>query len=128
LKNTPGFTAQHSEPTTKEVTQDEPERSIFERIAHDVGQLVREKNEAYGSAYKHTGQFLRILFPNGIHPSRYDDALILVRIFDKQMRIATRKDAFSESPYRDISGYGILGVDKDSVHEQRTEDAKGKTL
>jgi hypothetical protein len=38
---------------------------------------------------------------------------LLVRIFDKQMRIATRKDYAGESPYRDIAGYGILGAAKD---------------
>ena len=88
-------------------------KSIFERTAEEVGKLVTEKNAAYGDSFAQCGKFLRLLFPNGIHPDQYDDALALVRIFDKQMRIATRKDAFGESPYRDIAGYGLLGVVKD---------------
>jgi hypothetical protein len=86
---------------------------VFERIASDIGKLVTEKNAAYGDAFAKCGDFLRLLYPNGVKPEQYDDALALVRIFDKQMRIATRKDAFGESPYQDIAGYGILGAAKD---------------
>lgn len=78
-----------------------------------IGALVTEKNAAYGDSFAKCGEFLRLLFPNGIQPEQYDDALALVRIFDKQMRIATRKDAFGESPYKDIAGYGLLGAVKD---------------
>jgi hypothetical protein len=85
----------------------------FNRIAAEIGALVTEKNAAYGDSFAKCGEFLRLLFPAGIQPEQYDDALALVRIFDKQMRIAARKDAFGESPYRDIAGYGLLGVAKD---------------
>ena len=36
--------------------------------------------------------------------------LAMTRIIDKLFRIATHKDAFGESPFKDIAGYGILGV------------------
>ena len=85
----------------------------FEKIASEIGALVEEKNAAYGDSFMKCGDFLRLLFPTGIQTWQYEDALALVRIFDKQMRIATRKDAFGESPYRDIAGYGILGAAKD---------------
>ena len=39
--------------------------------------------------------------------------LCVVRIFDKLKRIATQKNAFSESPYQDIVGYGLLGTERD---------------
>jgi hypothetical protein len=87
--------------------------SDFRRIATDLGNLVAERNAAYGNAFAKCSDFLRLLYPDGIRPDEYGDALLLVRIFDKQMRIATDKDAFGESPYRDIAGYGILGVSKD---------------
>lgn len=89
--------------------------SKFEMIAAEIGSLVAEKNAAYGASFAKCGEFLRLLYPEGIQPAQYDDALALVRIFDKQMRVATRKDAFGESPYRDIAGYGILGAVKDEV-------------
>ena len=87
----------------------------FKTIAKEIGDLVTVKNEAYGNSFAKCGEFLRLLFPTGIQPEQYDDALAMVRIFDKQMRIATRKDAFGESPYRDIAGYGLLGAAKDEV-------------
>lgn len=89
------------------------DRLGFRDIGTEIGALVEKKNAAYGDAFAKAGAFLRLLFPDGIRPDQYGDALALVRIFDKQMRIATRKDAFGESSYSDIAGYGILGVAKD---------------
>lgn len=81
----------------------------YEELGRSVGSLVDVKNKAYGSAFDDAGEFLTILYPNGIQPEQYGDALALVRIFDKMKRIATDKDALGESPYRDIAGYGLLG-------------------
>lgn len=90
----------------------------FRTIAAEIGELVEGKNQSYGNSFAKCGEFLRLLFPAGIQPDRYDDALAMVRIFDKQMRIATRKDAFGESPYRDIAGYGLLGAAKDERYAE----------
>ena len=81
--------------------------------------LVQEKDRAYGNAFDKAGDFLKILYPNGIKPEQYPDMLCMVRIFDKQMRIATDKDALGESPYGDITGYGLLGL-------RRSEEEKAK--
>jgi len=88
----------------------------YTKLGAEIGDLVTEKNAAYGSSFAKAGDFLRMLWPTGIPPGREDDALLLVRIFDKQMRIATDRDAFGESPYRDIAGYGLLGA---GLHEKR---------
>lgn len=85
----------------------------FVQIGNEIGKLVQEKNQAYGDSYAKSGDFLRLLYPDGIKPEQYDDMLGNVRVFDKQMRIATRKGAFGENPWGDIAGYGILGVAKD---------------
>jgi hypothetical protein len=82
--------------------------------AQAIGKLVTQKREAYGSSYAKSGDFLRLLYPDGVKPYQYSDMLLLVRIFDKQMRIATDKDALGEDPFIDIAGYGILGVVKDA--------------
>lgn len=95
--------------------------SRFEQIATEVGKLVAEKNQAYGDSFAQCGRFLELLYPEGIQPEQYSDVLALVRIFDKQMRIATRKDAFGESPYRDIAGYGLLGAAKDEEDATLTD-------
>jgi hypothetical protein len=86
----------------------------FVVAATELGRTVAEKNTAYGSAFAKSGEFLKLLYPDGISPDQYTDMLLLVRIFDKQMRIATDKRALGESPFRDIAGYGILGVVKDA--------------
>ena len=82
-------------------------------LAEKIGKLVDDKNAAYGSSFDQAGDFLKLLYPNGIPVDSYTDMLCVVRIFDKLKRIATRKDAFGESPYGDIVGYGLLGLYKD---------------
>jgi len=79
-------------------------------IGNEVGKLVELKNAAYGNSWNKAGEFLQLLYPAGMKPEQYRDALLMVRIFDKMMRIASRKNAFGENPYRDIAGYGILGA------------------
>lgn len=82
----------------------------FEKIGTDIGKLVDQKNAAYGSSFEKSEQILQVLYPEGIQPDQYTDMLAVVRIVDKLFRIATDKDAFGESPFKDIAGYGILGV------------------
>jgi hypothetical protein len=45
------------------------------------------------------------------------DALGIVRVLDKLFRIATRKNAFNESPWDDVAGYGLILATRDQ--EQR---------
>lgn len=96
--------------------------TTFQEIAEQIGKLVTEKNQAYGSSFKTSAVALRLLYPDGIQPKSYRDALLLVRVWDKMMRIATDKDALGESPWRDIAGYGILGASTDV--DRRTEAKK----
>jgi hypothetical protein len=35
------------------------------------------------------------------------------------MRIGNQKDAFGESPYGDITGYGLLGLSKDTPETKK---------
>lgn len=86
-----------------------------------LGELTQMKNTAYGDSFAKSGDILQILYPNGIKPEQYRDALAIVRVIDKLFRIATRKDAFGESPWKDIAGYGILGAVSD---EKVVEDDK----
>ena len=79
-------------------------------LGTQIGELVASKNRAYGNSFGTAGEALRLLYPDGLKPDQYDDALALVRIWDKMKRIATHKDAFGESPFMDIAGYGILGA------------------
>lgn len=89
-----------------------PKKS-FTELALDIGKLVEDKNKSYGSAFNKAGDFLRVLYPEGIKPSQYKDMLCVVRIFDKLMRIATSYEGTKEKEvdaYSDIMGYALLGL------------------
>ena len=89
-------------------------------IAKDIGSLVKEKQEAYGDSFSKSEKIINILYPNGVKPENYRDLLTVTRIIDKLFRIATRKNAFGESPYRDIAGYALLGIASDLEEEKKT--------
>ena len=91
-----------------ELFRDKP--ALFTKIARDIGNIVVEKNAAYGDSVATSADFLKLLYPDGVTPEQYGNMLLLIRIFDKQKRIASDKDAFGENPYKDIAGYAILGV------------------
>jgi hypothetical protein len=93
----------------------------YKQIGSEIGELVDEKNAAYGSSFAESYKILSVLYPNGIKPEQYMDALAITRVIDKLFRIANSKDAFGESPWRDIAGYAILGVHNDA---RRKEDYK----
>jgi hypothetical protein len=82
----------------------------FAEIGKSVGELVKDKQTAYGDSFGRSGECLRQMFPNGIQPEQYDDLLTIARILDKLFRIANNKEAFDENPYQDIVGYGLLGM------------------
>jgi hypothetical protein len=86
----------------------------YKQIGEEIGSLVDEKNAAYGSSFAESYKILSVLYPNGIKPEQYTDALAIIRVIDKLFRIANKKDAFGESPWNDIAGYAILGVANDS--------------
>ena len=87
--------------------------TTYENIGKEVGKLVDEKQVAYGNSYGKGGEILKILYPDGVMPEQYTDMLGIIRVIDKLFRIASQKDAFMESPWRDITGYGLLGIKKD---------------
>lgn len=85
----------------------------FQELAKGIADLVTEKEKAYGSAFDKAGDFLRVLYPDGIKPEQYKDMLCIVRVFDKLMRIATSYENTEEKKvdaYSDLMGYGLLGL------------------
>ena len=89
----------------------------YENLARDIGKLGAEKNEAYGDSFGEASKILEVLYPDGIPASSYRDALALIRVIDKLFRLANKKDAFGESPWRDICGYALLGVANDELKD-----------
>jgi hypothetical protein len=86
----------------------------YKQIGTEIGELVDEKNAAYGSSFAECHKILSVLYPDGIKPDQYTDALAIIRVIDKLFRIANKKDAFGESPWRDIAGYALLGISNDA--------------
>ena len=68
---------------------------------------------------------MEVLYPTGVQPHQYRDMLAVIRVIDKLFRLATRKDAFGESPWNDIAGYALLGIaaDEKEIVVNQTEDA-----
>lgn len=85
----------------------------YKKIGSDIGKLVQEKNEAYGDSFGQACEILKVLYPDGIQPEQYRDVLAITRVVDKLFRLATKKGAFGESPWKDICGYAMLGFAND---------------
>jgi hypothetical protein len=98
--------------------------NMFLKLAEKVGNLVEEKNKAYGNSFAKTEEFLKILYPEGIKPDQYKDLGLIFRIFDKMMRIASNKSAFGENPYQDIVGYGLLGMNEYDQRQDEKQDVE----
>lgn len=94
----------------------------FNELAQEVAELVGVKQLAYGDSFGKAGRILKELYPNGISIEQMDDALTLTRIIDKMFRIATKKDALGESPWRDIMGYALLSVKRDEKEREALAD------
>jgi len=93
----------------------------LQKIALEMGELVTEKNTAYGDSFARSGEFLKLIYPKGARPDQYNDMLAFARMFDKMSRIATNEDAFGEDPARDLVGYAILMV---AYHEEQREQRR----
>ena len=87
--------------------------SSYCTLGAEIGLMVDKKQDAYGDSFGNADKIMKVLYPKGISLEQMPDALVVVRIIDKLFRIANRKDAFGESPYRDIAGYGLLGAKKE---------------
>lgn len=94
----------------------------FASLGAQVGHLVDAKQTQYGDSVGKTAKILSILFPEGIRPYQYSDLQLIVRILDKIARLAQRgadgEDLGGESPFRDLAGYGLLGLDKDEANSK----------
>ena len=82
----------------------------YELVGQEIGKLVTKKQEAYGDSFEKSPEILEILYPNGIKVEEYKDFLAIIRVIDKLFRIANKKDAFGESPWKDICGYALLSI------------------
>lgn len=92
--------------------------TMFKGMALELAELLEVKGKAYGSSFDDAGKIIAILFPDGVRPDQYTDLLAITRILDKLFRIATDKNALNEEPYKDIAGYGLLGLRRERLLKQ----------
>jgi hypothetical protein len=80
----------------------------YEELGRSIGALIQEKQQSYGDSFHKSGEVMKLLFPQGIPPKSYVDALALVRIIDKLFRLATDPGYNGENSWGDIAGYALL--------------------
>lgn len=84
----------------------------YEARGRALGALVDRKQREYGDSFHRSVRIIEVLWPDGIPPSAYQDALALIRVIDKLFRVAAGKIG-DENPWRDIAGYSLLSADGD---------------
>jgi hypothetical protein len=99
----------------------------FAEEVDGVAEIVKKKNVAYGNSFGTSGSAWEILYPDGIKPKQYENALLLARIWDKMKRLATDNDSFGESPFIDIAGYALCGLTLRPEREATEEETKPDT-
>ncbi|MBL8012828.1 MAG: hypothetical protein JNN05_03175 [Candidatus Omnitrophica bacterium] len=80
----------------------------YAQEAINLAELITKKQIAYGDSFGQSKRIIEVLYPRGIAPEQYQDALAIIRIIDKLFRIANKKFAFEEDPWQDIAGYALL--------------------
>ena len=82
----------------------------YTQEAINLAELVTKKQIAYGDSFGRSGRIIEVLYPKGISPEQYQDALAMIRVIDKLFRIANKQYALAENPWRDIAGYALLSL------------------
>lgn len=82
----------------------------YTQEAVNLAELITKKQVAYGDSFGQSKRIMEVLYPKGILPKQYQDALAMIRIIDKLFRIANKKFAFEEDPWQDIAGYALLSL------------------
>lgn len=91
---------------------------IVHKNCDKLKNLLAEKAAGYGPSWQTAADMMLVLFPDGIPPYAYTDALLIVRVLDKLQRLAhaiinERGDGGNEDPWYDLAGYGMVGCSKD---------------
>lgn len=92
--------------------------SKLKQLARDLGELCESKRRAYGDSVGKSAEVLRILYPHGLAPDQYLDAITTARIIDKLSRKAQGGDPHGESPYIDVAGHALVALVHQSVEVQ----------
>jgi hypothetical protein len=91
-----------------EVRSESSNPNGFYDIASELAEMLTSKNRKYGDSYARMAHVLPIFYPDGVPPHSLLDAVFILRIIDKLMRISSNQGDDEEDPVADIAGYAIL--------------------
>jgi hypothetical protein len=80
----------------------------FHSLGEELADMLDNKNRQYGDSYARMAHVLPMFYPDGVPGDRLLDAVFILRIIDKLMRIASAQGDDVEDPVKDIAGYAIL--------------------
>lgn len=95
-------------------------RTKYKKIVGDLLEMVLEKQKSYGNAVEKVPDLIRVLYPNGIPQAAYTESLMITRVCDKLMRIATAHNngrIADSDAWSDILGYALIALSIDSGEE-----------
>ena len=107
------------------VPRNEEPTLVIRKTINELGDLLEEKNKSYGNSFQHSVEIIKILYGKQIREEQYGDCLAMIRVIDKLFRIANKKDAFGENPWKDIAGYAILKSSESKNPSATTEPLDG---
>jgi arsenate reductase-like glutaredoxin family protein len=80
----------------------------FLGLGEEIGRMLANKNRKYGDSYARMAHVLPMFYPDGVPGDHLLDAVFILRIIDKLMRIASAQGDDEEDPVKDIAGYAVL--------------------
>jgi len=94
---------------SKKKTKKAPKKeSDFHALASELADMLTDKNRKYGDSYARMAHVLPIFYPDGVPGEHLLDAVFILRIVDKLMRISSAQKDDDEDAVADIAGYAIL--------------------
>ena len=94
--------------TTKKKEGKAGKSTEFDVIANELATMLASKNRKYGDSYAKMAHVLPLFYPNGVRGENLLDAVFILRIIDKLMRISSDQRDDDEDPVMDVAGYAIL--------------------
>lgn len=100
----------------------------YKQVAKEIGEVVEKKNKAYGNSVVSATKIIKIYLEkysnnDGTYtiPEELIDVIVRqTRIMDKQSRLFNnpKMDLMKENPYKDITGYGLLGHIQEELEKE----------
>jgi len=93
---------------SKKTSKQESKGNDFHALASELADMLTDKNRKYGDSYARMAHVLPIFYPDGVPGEHLLDAVFILRIVDKLMRISSAQKDDDEDAVADIAGYAIL--------------------